>query len=104
MSESERSVEERRDVFGVHVVEEVGVHVGVESVRQRRRAERAAADADGEHRFRVGERFDCGSNFVRVGRLREVQRRVAVFVVRASGFDSLVGVGDAFVQPGECVT
>jgi hypothetical protein len=91
-------VEEGRDVFGVHVVEEVGVRLGGQTAREGRRAQRRSADADGQDRLGVGDGFDRGPNRVGIRGLGEVQRGVAVFGVRHAALDALVSVGDSFVQ------
>ena len=93
--------EESGDPLGVDVVEVVGVDVGVECLGDGGRAEGAAADTDRQDGLGVLEPRDGVPNLLGVGRLGEVERGVAVFVVRATLFDSVVGVGDASVQPFE---
>jgi len=93
-----KAIEQRRHRVGIDVVEEVRVHVAFEGVRERRRAERAPADPDGQDRFEAVELIGRGADRVRVGCLREVQRGVAELVVGHAGGDPVVCVRDPRIE------
>jgi len=91
-------LEAARDPLGVDVIQKDRFGVRVERVRDRRRTQRTAADADGEQRVGVGDGLDRRSNLVRIGPFGEVQRLVAVFLVCHSALDALVGGRHLLVQ------